>query len=340
MADDTIQYMKGLNEIQPDQPFLVYYVPRRYPRPPPSHPGVDRQVQGQVRHGLERDARRDFRQSEEARRDSWAWLTPWPKDLPTWDSLAPEDKRLFAHQAEVYGAFLAYTDSEIGRVIQAVQDMGKLDDTLVIYISGDNGASPEGTTTGTFNEVAAFNGVNLPAAEQMKFYDAWGSDKTYPHYGRWMGVGIQYPVPEDARRSSHFGGTRQGVAMAWPARIKDAWRDRPTSSTTSSTSFRPSSRPAVSPQPQQVDGDPAEARWESVSMTYTWDGANASAPTRHPTQYFEMFATRAICDHGWVAAAPLAGPAVGVRDEEGAVGPDDGLPMGALPCRRGLDREP
>jgi arylsulfatase len=112
-----------------------------------------------------------------------AKLTPWPDDLlKKWDALTSEEKKLFIRQAEVYAAYLAYTDHEIGRVIEAVKKMGKLDNTLIIYISGDNGASAEGSPNGTPSEVLQFNGVELPAKNQMKWYDAWGTDQTYPHF--------------------------------------------------------------------------------------------------------------------------------------------------------------
>jgi arylsulfatase len=180
--------------------------------------------------------------------------------------------------------------------------MGKLNDTLVIYMSGDNGASPEGTTTGTFNEVAAFNGVKLTAAEQMPFYDAWGSDKTYPHMAVAWSWAFDTPYKWTKEVASHFGGTRQGTAMAWPARIKDAGGIRPQFHHV--IDMAPTILEACGiPQPQVVDGQP-QRPMEGVSMVYTWDKANANAPTRHTTQYFEMFGTRAIYDHGWVAAAP------------------------------------
>src|SRR5437667_9434715 len=116
-------------------------------------------------------------------------LTPLPPQLPKWDSLSLLHKKLYAREAEVFAGYAAYTDHEIGRVIQAVSDMGKLDNTLIIYISGDNGTSPEGTTRGTPNNYTAYNGLlNLPIKEQMKAYDAWGSERTYPHMaiaGAW-----------------------------------------------------------------------------------------------------------------------------------------------------------
>jgi len=144
-----------------------------------------------------------------------AQLTPWPDELKKWETLSVEEKKLFARQAEVFAAYTAYTDHEIGRVIQAVDDMGKLDNTLIIYIDGDNGTSPEGSTLGTPNQFTAYNGVlNVPVEEQLRYYDVWGSAKTYPHMAvAWHGRSI--------RRSS--GPTR------WPrtsaARGRD-WRYR------------------------------------------------------------------------------------------------------------------
>src|SRR5690606_20825278 len=112
-----------------------------------------------------------------------AELTPWPDDLlKRWEQLSADEKKMFVRQADIFGAYVAYTDHEIGRVIQAVEDMGELDDTLIIYINGDNGTSAEGSPIGTPSEVAAFNGVAVPVEDQLKdFYDAWGSEETYPH---------------------------------------------------------------------------------------------------------------------------------------------------------------
>ena len=123
-----------------------------------------------------------------------AKLTPWPKDLPQWDSLSLEEKKLFIKQADVYGAYLAYTDYEIGRVIQAVEDLGQLDNTLIIYISGDNGASAEGMLNGTPNEFTTFNGVAVPVKDQFLWYAFWGSERTFPHYRGGLGVGDGHAV--------------------------------------------------------------------------------------------------------------------------------------------------
>ena len=151
-----------------------------------------------------------------------AKLTPWPDDLlQRWEQTTDEEKKLFIRQADVYAAYLAYTDHEIGRVIQAVEDMGKLDNTLIIYISGDNGASAEGSPKGTPSEVLQFNGVELPVAAQMKFYDVWGTQYAYNHFAVPWAWAFDTPYKWTKQIPSFFGGTRQGMAISWPAHIKD-----------------------------------------------------------------------------------------------------------------------
>ena len=149
-------------------------------------------------------------------------LTPWPEEIPKWESLSLVQKKLYARQAEVFAAYAAYTDYEIGRVIQEVEDMGKLDNTLIIYICGDNGTSPEGTLTGTPNQLTAYNGIlSLPEVEQLLHYEAWGSDKTYPHMSVGWSWAFDTPFKWTKQVASHFGGTRQGLAISWPGHIKD-----------------------------------------------------------------------------------------------------------------------
>jgi arylsulfatase len=307
MADDAIQYVRGLNEVQPDRPFFVYYAPGGTHAPHHPTPEWIDKFKGKFDMGW--NAMRDqifASQKKLGVIPENAELTPWPKDLPEWSSLPAQARKLYARQAEVYGAYLAYTDHEIGRVVQAIDDMGKLDDTLVIYISGDNGASPEGTLTGTFSEIAAFNGVALQPAEQMKFYDAWGSDKTYPHMAVGWAWAFDTPYKWTKEVASHFGGTRQGMAMAWPKHIADGGDVRPQFHHV--IDIAPTILEACGlQQPLEVDGI-SQRPMEGVSMVYTWDRANARAPTTHTTQYFEMFATRAIYHDGWIAAAPSPTP--------------------------------
>ena len=150
-----------------------------------------------------------------------AKLTAWPKELPEWDTLSWDEKKLFIKQADVFGAYLAYTDHEIGRVIQAVEDMGELDNTLIIYISGDNGASAEGMLNGTPNEFTTFNGVAVPVKDQFLWYPFWGSERTFPHFAAPWAWAMDTPFKWMKQVASHFGGTAQGVAMSWPGHIKD-----------------------------------------------------------------------------------------------------------------------
>ena len=228
-----------------------------------------------------------------------AKLTPWPKELPEWDSLSWGEKKLFIKQADVYGAYLAYADNEIGRVIQAVEDLGELDNTLIIYIGGDNGASAEGMLNGTPNEFTTFNGIAVPVKDQFLWYEFWGSDRTYPHFAAPWAWAMDTPFKWVKQVASHFGGTAQGVAMSWPGHIRDVGGIR--------RQFHhvidivPTILEAAGiPQPDTINGI-KQRPIEGVSMTYTWDKANANAPTRHTTQYFEMLGNRAIYHDGWVA---------------------------------------
>jgi arylsulfatase A-like enzyme len=227
-------------------------------------------------------------------------LTPWPDDLPKWDTLDAESKKLFARQAEVFAGYAAYVDDEIGRVIQAVEDLGKLDNTLIIYITGDNGTSAEGSTIGTPNVMTSYQGIPVPVPEQMKFYDIWGSPKTYPHMSVAWSWAFDTPFKWTKQVASHFGGTRQGMVIAWPNRIKDAGGIR--SQFHHMIDIVPTILEATGiPAPAMVDGI-GQKPIEGVSMTYTFGPANANAPSARSTQYFEMFGNRAIYHDGWVAA--------------------------------------
>jgi arylsulfatase len=303
MADDAVRYLKELDEIEPERPFFVYYAPGATHAP--HHPTPEWIARFQGKFNIGWNALRDETFANQKRLGvvpQNAQLPSWPEGIPTWDSLSAKERKLYARQAEVYGAYLAYADFEIGRVVQAVKDMGKLDDTLVIYISGDNGASPEGTLQGTSNEVAVLNGEAISIDDQMKLYDLWGSERTYPHFAAGWAWAFDTPFRWTKQVASHFGGTRQGMVMSWPARIKDAGGIRPQFSHV--IDIVPTILEACGiSTPQLVEGV-SQRPIEGVSMAYTWDNANAGAPTRHSTQYFEMFGSRAIYHDGWIAAAP------------------------------------
>jgi arylsulfatase len=302
MADEAIQYIKQLKEIAPGKPWLVYYVPGATHAP--HHPTPEWVKKISAMHLFD-DGWNKVRETIFANQKRLgimpanAQLTPWPKDLPEWDSLSWDEKRLFIKQADIYGAYLAYADNEIGRVIQAVEDLGELDNTLIIYIGGDNGASAEGMLNGTPNEFTTFNGIAVPVKDQFLWYPFWGSERTFPHFAAGWAWAMDTPFKWVKQVPSHFGGTAQGVAMSWPGHIKDVGGIR--------RQFHhvidmvPTILEAAGiPQPETVNGI-KQSPIEGVSMMYTWDKANADAPTRHTTQYFEMLGNRAIYNDGWVA---------------------------------------
>ena len=309
MADDAIEHMKRLNAAAPDKPFFVHYVPGGTHAPHQPKPEWIEKFKGKFDMGW--NAVREQIYASQKRLGvipANTTLPAWPDGqaeyggakLPKWDTLNAMEKKLFARQAEVFAAYVAYTDNEIGRVIQAVEDMGKLDNTLIIYISGDNGTSAEGSTIGTPFDMAAIQGIDIPVEEQLKFYDVWGSAQTTPHMSVAWSWCFDAPFKWTKQIASHFGGTRQGMAIAWPNRIKDAGGIR--------TQFHhlidivPTILEATSiPAPKMVNGI-AQKPIEGVSMAYTFDKANANARSTHSTQYFEMFGNRAIYDDGWIAS--------------------------------------
>ena len=302
MADDAIQYMKQLKEIAPDKPFFVYYVPGGTHAPHHPTPEWIKKISDMHLFDGGWNKIRDTifaNQKKLGIMPADSKLTPWPKDLPEWDSLSWDAKKLFIKQADVYGAYLAYTDNEIGRVIQAVEDMGKLDNTLIIYISGDNGASAEGMLNGTPNEFTTFNGIPVPVKDQFLWYPFWGSDKTFPHFAAAWAWALDTPFQWVKQVASHRGGTAQGVCMSWPGHITDLGGIRNQFCHVID----------IVPTILQVTGITApdtingikQRPIEGVSMVYTWDKANANAPTRHTTQYFEMLGNRAIYQDGWMA---------------------------------------
>src|SRR5215472_5544293 len=304
LADDAIAHMRRLNAAAPDQPFFVYYVPGGTHSPhQPTKEWIDK-IHDMHLFDDGWNALRDKIFANQKRLGVIppnTQLTAWPDDLPKWETLSADQKRLFTRQAEVFGAYAAYTDHEIGRVIQEVQDEGKLDDTLIIYISGDNGTSAEGTTVGTPNQMTAYNAIlDLPIAEQLKAYDAWGSAATYPHMAVAWSWAFDTPFKWTKQVASHFGGTRQGMTIAWPNRIKDAGGIR--TQWHHMIDIVPTILEATGiPAPVTVNGI-AQRPIEGVSMAYTWDEANATKASTRTTQYFEMFANRAIYHDGWIAA--------------------------------------
>ncbi len=309
LADEAIKYMSSLNAAAPDQPFFLYYVPGGTHSPhQPKKEWIDK-FHGKFDMGWNKLREQIFaNQKRLGVIPADTKLTPWPDSLPKWDSLTPTQKKLYAREAETFAGYAAYTDNEIGRVIQAVQDMGKLDNTLIIYISGDNGTSAEGTVEGTFNQMTAYNGIlTLPEAVQMARYEDWGSEKTYPHMSVAWSWAFDTPFKWTKQVASHFGGTRQGMAISWPGHIKDAGGIR--------TQFHhmidivPTILEASGIQAPELVNGIKQKPIEGVSMAYTFDKENAKAPSKRDTQYFEMFCNRGIYHDGWYACTtPFAPP--------------------------------
>ena len=318
MADEAINHIRGLNAVAPDQPFFVYYAASGSHAPHQPTPEWIKKISdmhlfdkgwNELREQIIANQKKLGVIPPDTR------LTPWPDGQPeyggaklaNWDTLSADEKKLFIRQADVFAAYTAYTDHEIGRVIQEVADEGKLDNTLIIYICGDNGTSAEGTVLGTPFDTAALQAIEIPVAEQLKYYDDWGSIKTAPHMAVAWAWAFDTPFKWTKQVASHFGGTRQGLAISWPGHITDVGGMR--------TQFHhlidiaPTLLEASGiEEPVMVNGI-AQKPIEGVSMAYTFDKANANAPSTHETQYFEIMGNRAIYHDGWLAGTtPAEGP--------------------------------
>ena len=322
MADDAIDYLNRINQIDPSKPFFLYYVPGGTHAP--HHPTKEWVDKIHNMHLFD-DGWNKLRETIFANQKRLgvippdAKLTPWPKELlKEWDQCTPDEKKLLIRQVEVFAAYAAYTDHEIGRVIQAVEDMGKLDNTLIIYINGDNGTSAEESLFGTPNEAAFINGVAVPVEDQLKyFYDVWGTEQTYNHMSAHWAWAFDTPFTWFKQIASHLGGVRQGMAVSWPGHLKDVGGLRhqfmhiidvvPT--ILEVTGIK---------QPEVVDGI-KQSPIEGVSFAYTFDEKNANTPSTHKTQYFEMMGDYALYHEGWLLSTKVTRPPWEVY---GAANPD------------------
>ena len=322
MADDAIDWIRQQTALDPSKPYFVYYAPGATHAPHhPTEAWIDKISAMHLFDGGWNQLRETIfaNQKRLGVIPETAELTPWPDDLlKTWDKLTPDEKKLFIRQADVYAAYLAYVDDEVGRVIQAVKDAGDYDDTLFVYITGDNGGSAEGTPEGTPNEIGLFNGFNIPVADQLKgFYDIWGSDKTYPHMAVGWTWAFDTPFRWTKQIAGYFGGTRQGTVVAWPGRITDKGGIR--NQFIHFNDVTPTILEAAGiREPSIVDGVP-QSPMEGTSFAYTFDKANADEPSHHRTQYFEMMGEYAIYHEGWMASTKVTRPP---WDLAGAVNPD------------------
>ena len=307
MADDAIDYLNRVNQTMPSKPFFMKYAPGATHAP--HHPTEEWVKKIHDLHlfddGYEALQKTIFEnQKKLGVIPADAKLSPWPKEhLKPWDELDAESKKLFIKQVEVFAAYAAYSDHEIGRIIDTIEEMGKLDNTLIIYINGDNGTSAEGGPEGTFSEVAFFNGVNPPVNVQMKWYDVWGTEQTYNHMSAGWSWAFDAPFTWFKQNASKLGGIRQSMAISWPARIKDVGGLR--EQFMHVIDVVPTILEVTGiPAPEVVDGI-KQSPIEGTSFAYTFDAKNAKEPSRHKTQYFEMFGQWALYHEGWLLSTKV-----------------------------------
>ena len=307
MADEAIDWATRMHQTDPSKPIFIKYAPGATHAP--HHPMKEWVDKISAMHlfddGYEKLRERIFENQKKLGvipLDSK--LTPWPNELLTpWDKLTPEAKKLYIRQVEVFAAYAAYSDYEIGRVIQAFQDLGKLDNTLVIYINGDNGTSAEGGPLGTPNEVAFFNGVSVPVDVQMKWYDVWGTEQTYNHMSAGWSWAFDTPFDWFKQNASRLGGTNQNMVVSWPERIKDrgALREQ----FVHAIDVVPTILEAAGIKaPEMVDGI-KQKPIEGTSFLYTFDQKNAKLASKHKTQYFEMMGQWALYEDGWLLSTKV-----------------------------------
>jgi arylsulfatase len=307
MADDAIDYLNRIHQTAPTKPFFLKYAPGATHAP--HHPTKEWVKKIADMHlfdeGWNKVQEKIFENQKRLGvipQDTK--LAPWPKDIiKNWDDLSADEKKLFIRQAEIFAAYSAYSDHETGRVIQAIEDMGKLDNTLIIFINGDNGTSAEGGPNGTPNEVAFFNGVAVPVDVQMKWYDVWGTEQTYNHMSAGWSWAFDAPFSWFKQNASKLGGIRQNMAISWPARIKEVGGLR--EQFCHVIDIVPTILEAAGIKaPEIVDGI-KQAPIEGTSLLYTFDEKNAKAPSKHKTQYFEMMGQYALYNEGWLLSTEV-----------------------------------
>jgi len=298
MTNQAIAWMQAQHSLTPDKPFFVYFAPGALHAPHHVPKEYIEKYKGQFDQGWDALREETFaRQKKMGVIPASAELTKRPKEIPSWDSQTPDQKKLEARQMETFAGFAEHTDEQIGRLVDALQEMSVLDNTLFIYIAGDNGASAEGGPEGAYNEIMALNGIISTAAINMPHLDNWGDPTTFPHYAiGWAWAG-DTPFQWTKQIASHYGGTTNGVVVHWPARIKTKGEVR--LQFTYVTDIAPTVLEAAGlPFPRSVNGT-VQRPFDGTSMIYTFD--NPKAKETHTTQYFEMFGNRGLYKGGWIA---------------------------------------
>jgi arylsulfatase A-like enzyme len=306
IADQAISWIRNQKAVAPDRPLFLYYAPGATHSP--HHPRKEwvAKYQGRFDQGWDRAREETLaRQKQLGIVPADTQLTPRHEGIPAWDSLDAERRQLFAYMMEVYAGYLEQTDHNVGRVLSAIDKLGQLDNTLVVYIVGDNGASAEGLVQGELNELAGINGVAEDYREVLARKDDLGTWKTHNHYPIGWAHAMDTPFQWTKQIASHYGGTRNGMVISWPGHIKNGGGIRPQWHHT--IDVVPTILEAASLQQPAIVNGVAQKPIEGVSMAYTFD--QPAAPSARRTQYFEMMGNRAIYHDGWLACTtPMRPP--------------------------------
>lgn len=308
LADEAIRWLHNQKAAEPDKPFFLYYAQGSAHAPHAAPEEWIERFKGQFDQGWDALREESFaRQRAAGVIPASAELTPRPDNIPAWDSLSREEQRIHARMMEVYAAMVAYQDQQFGRLIDELERMGELDNTLVLFIEGDNGGSAEGGVGGTTNELAHMvNGLVETPAMMTRLLPDMGGPRTYMLYSVGWAWATDTPFQWTKQIASHLGGTRNGLVVAWPQGIEPA-EEGPRSQYHHVIDIAPTILDVVGlPQPEVVHGV-TQQPVDGISMRYSF--ADPDAPGRRLTQYYEMLGHRGIYHQGWQAnTVPPAGP--------------------------------
>lgn len=298
MTDQAIAWVQAEKSITPDKPFMMYFATGATHAPHHAPKEYIDKYKGKFDQGWDKVREETLeRQKKLGVVPQNTVLAKKPEAIKDWDKLSADEKKLFARQMETFAGFGEYVDMQVGHLYDAVKDMGELDNTLFIYIIGDNGSSAEGGMVGMYNEMTYFNGIQETVADQIKHVDEWGGPSTYPHFAAGWAVAGDCPFAWTKQEAGTYGGTTNPVIMSWPARIKP--HAKSLNQFHHAIDIAPTIYEAVGvPSPKMVNG--VEQRpIEGTSMVYTWD--HPDAKSTHTTQYFEIMGNRGIYSDGWFA---------------------------------------